>query len=327
MYCHLSASIDKLAIRIINFKKILKIRQLQDLEIFVTAADNGGLSAAARQLGISPAVASAALKRLESDLHTALFVRTTRSIRLTLAGERFLARCRTLLEGLREAEEELALGHARVQGSLQISMPSDLGRNVLLPWLDTFQMRYPAVHLHLQTSDRIADIYRQPVDIAIRYGRPPDSGLVALPLLTENRRVLCASPAYLALHGEPASPHALADHNCLCFMLDEALYDRWRFWKNDKETTVSVRGNRVTDDSDLVRRWAVAGHGIAYRARLDVAQDIADGRLRIVCPDWTGENVPLTFVCADRRQLSPAVRLLRDFLQERCREVLDTTVG
>lgn len=297
----------------------MKIKNLQDLEIFVRIADNGGLTAAARLLDLSPAVASAALKRLEADLGVLLFVRTTRSMRLTLEGERFLARCRPLLEGLREAEDEAAAGHEVIRGQLQISMPSDLGRNVVLPWLDEFQEQHPGLHLRVQMSDRIADVFRQPVDIAIRYGKPPDSGLVALPLIQENRRVLCAAPAYLERHGTPASPADLVAHNCLCFRLGEAIYNRWSFRKGEREIVVDVGGNRITEDSDVVSRWAIAGYGICYRSRIDLIRHIAAGRLRVVCEDWLGESVPLYLVCADRRQLSPTVRLLREFIEEKFR--------
>jgi DNA-binding transcriptional LysR family regulator len=287
---------------------------LRDLELFVTTAAQGGLSAAARLLDISPAVASASLKRLETDLGTALFVRTTRSMRLTVAGERLLARCRPLLDGLREAEEELRASETTIEGQLQISMPSDLGRHVVLPWLNDFQALHPGIRLRLQLTDRLADIYREPVDIALRFGKPRDSGMVALPLLEDNRRVLCAAPAYLARRGVPASPRELAVHNCLCFMVDETVNDRWRFRKGDEEIEVAVRGDRVADDSEIVRRWALDGLGLCYRSRIDVQADLARGALRIVCADWEGNNQPLYMMLADRRQVSPAVRMLREFL-------------
>lgn len=292
----------------------MRIRNLQDLELFVATAEHGGLSAAARLLDISPAVASAALKRLETDLDTPLFVRTTRSMRLTLAGERLLARARPLLDGLRDAEEELAAGHDKVEGQLQISMPSDLGRHVVLPWLNEFQARHPDVRLRLQLTDRLADIYREPVDIALRFGKPPESGMVALPLLQDNPRVLCAAPSYLARRGVPASPHDLSGHNCLCFMLDDTVNDRWRFRKGEEEIEVTVQGDRVAGDSEIVRRWALDGLGLCYRSRIDVQADLSSGRLRIVCPEWAGNNVPLYMVLANRKQVSPAVRVLREFL-------------
>jgi DNA-binding transcriptional LysR family regulator len=292
----------------------VKIRHLQDLELFVATAEQGGLSAAARLLDLSPAAASASLKRLETDLAAALFVRTTRSMRLTLAGERLLARARPLLDGLRDAEDDVAAGQDRVEGQLQISMPSDLGRHVVLPWLNEFQARHPDVRLRLQLTDRLADIYREPVDIALRFGEPPDSGMVALPLLPDNPRVLCAAPAYLARRGVPASPHELVDHNCLCFMTDDAINDRWRFRKGSEEIEIAVQGDRVADDSEIVRRWALAGLGLCHRSRIDVQADLASGRLRVVCPAWAGVNVPLYMVLANRKQVSPAVRVLRAFL-------------
>ena len=243
-------------------------------------------------------------------------------MRLTVAGERLLARCRPLLDGLREAEEELRAGENAIEGQLQISMPSDLGRHVVLPWLNAFQARHPRVRLRLQLTDRLADIYREPVDIALRFGKPRESSMVALPLLENNRRVLCAAPAYLARHGAPASPHDLAAHNCLCFMVDETVNDRWRFRKGDEEIDVTVRGDRVADDSEIVRRWALDGLGLCYRSRIDVQADLARGALRIVCADWEGNNQPLYMVLANRRQVSPAVRLLREFLVERVQEMV-----
>lgn len=268
-----------------TFKIILKITNLQDLEIFVATASGGGLSAAARLLGLSPAVTSAALKRLEVRLGVALFVRTTRNMRLTIEGERLLARAQLVLETLRAAEHEATARQAVIEGRVHLSVPSDLGRNQVLEWLNDFQQQYPAVHLRLQLSDRLANIYREPVDMAIRFGNLPDSSMVGLPLISENPRVLCASPAYLSSHGMPASPHELKNHNCLCFMLDETVYNRWGFSKEGAAIVVPVTGDRSADDSDVVRRWALAGHGIAYRSRIDVAADIASGRLRQVCAD------------------------------------------
>ncbi|MGP6219051.1 LysR family transcriptional regulator, partial [Pseudomonas paraeruginosa] len=169
-----------------------------DLQVFVHTSDSGSLSAAARQLDISPAVASAALKRLESELEVRLFARSTRSLRLTPEGDAFLLHARASLRSLEEGRRLLQGGKDQIAGVLQLSAPSDFGRNLLLPWLDEFQARYPRLSLRLLLGDRVADLYRQPVDVAIRYGAPADSSLVALPLAADNRRVLCAAPAYLA---------------------------------------------------------------------------------------------------------------------------------
>lgn len=296
---------------------------LKDLEIFVRTAQAGSLSAAARQLDLSPAVASASLKRLEKSLGVRLFIRSTRSQRLSHEGEVYLKHCQQALQLLADGKEALVSGHEAVGGVIQLSIPSDLGRNILLPMLDGFQAQYPGLQLHIQITDRVADIYRQPVDVSLRYGKPPDSRLVAIPLLASNRRVLCASPGYLAQHPAPLMPTDLSEHNCLCFTLGDYVHDRWRFYSAGTETQVSVSGDRMSDDGDVVRRWALAGWGVAYKSLLDVHRELLDGRLVALCRDWEGEPAPLNLICADRRQLSPAVRLLRQFLQEQLVRLLD----
>lgn len=290
---------------------------LQDLEVFVRAVDAGSLSGAARQLGVTPAAASAAVKRLEAELQAPLLVRSTRSLRLTPQGELFLAHCRQALELLATGRDAVQGGQQVMRGLLQLSLPSDLGRNVILAWLDAFQAQHPQVTLRVQLSDRLADIYRQPVDLAVRYGAPSDSSLIALPLAAFNRRVLCAAPAYLARAGYPGTPQELERHNCLCYILGEELHSVWRFEREGEVATVTVRGDRMADDGEAVRRWAVAGHGIAYKSALDVADDLQTGRLVRLCGEWQGEAAPLNLLCADRRQLSPVVQALRGFLTER----------
>ncbi|MNV65388.1 HTH-type transcriptional regulator DmlR [compost metagenome] len=186
--------------------------------------------------------------------------------------------------------------------------------------MDDFQTQYPRVSFQVRISDRLADLYRQPVDIAIRYGTPNDSGLVALPLAEHNRRVVCASPAYLARHGVPQTPADLRRHNCLSFVLGETLHDRWAFEHEGTATTVPVKGDRVGDDGDLVRRWALAGHGVAYKSRYDVLADLRAGRLVALLPDYVTEPSPLYLLCVHRMLLSPAVKRMREFLQERFRQ-------
>ncbi len=260
--------------------------RFEDLRIFVAAADHGSFSAAARELDLTPAVASAALKRLELTLETRLFVRSTRSLRLTSDGERYLEYARAALSTLQAGQNALARDKTAISGTLSVSIPSDLGRNVLLPWLDEFQLRHPRVSFQVRISDRLADLYRQPVDIALRYGTPNDSSLVALPLGEHNRRVVCASPAYFARHGMPQAPADLRRHNCLCFVLGESLHDRWTFERGGASQVVPVKGDRVGDDGDLVRRWALAGHGVAYKSRYDVLGDLRAGRLVEALPDY-----------------------------------------
>ncbi|WP_439859754.1 LysR family transcriptional regulator [Pseudomonas sp. MBLB4136] len=296
--------------------------RFDDLQLFVRTAQSGSLSAAARLLDISPAVASAALKRLEQQLEVRLFVRSTRSLRLTAEGELFLGHARLALQSLEEGRLQLAGNKAEISGQLQLSAPSDFGRNTLLPWLDEFQQGHPRLQLRLLLGDRVSDLFREPVDIALRYGTPEDSSLVALPVAPDNSRVLCAAPAYLARHGEPQTPEALAAHNCLLYMLGGRLHDRWCFQDGKREQSLTVGGDRCSDDADVVRRWAVAGFGLVYKSWLDVAADVQAGRLKVLLKQWRGEATPLNLICAHRAQLSRPVHLLREFVQARCAELL-----
>jgi len=298
------------------------VLRLDDLTVFVRTADRGSLSAAARELEISPALASAAVKRLEGELGLRLFARTTRSLRLTEEGEHYLGNAREALRLLKEGHDALIQGQETLGGTLKISMPSDLGRNMLVGWLDLFQAHYPKVSFQLSISDRVSDMYRQPVDLAIRYGRQDDSSLVALPLAPDNRRVLVASPDYIRQHGRLKDLNELLRHNCLRFMVDEVVHDRWTFQRDAaaEPLTLHVSGNRSADDADVVRRWAVAGLGIAYKSRLDLADDIRSGRLQILMPEILGEPAPLNMLCMHRAQITPTVLQLRDFLRTCCEQ-------
>lgn len=291
--------------------------RLEDLAIFVCAADNGSLSAAARQHDVTPAVASAAMKRLEGELGARLLTRSTRSLRLTPDGERYLQYARNTLAEVNAGRDAVAHGRRMVGGNLSLSVPSDLGRNLMHPWLDEFQKQHPAVTLQLRISDRVADMFRQPVDVAIRYSPPEDSSLVALPLEMDNRRVLCASPDYFARHGKPRTPADLRQHNCLRYLLSDTLHSRWSFTKDGALTQVSVNGDRVCDDGELVHRWAADGRGIAFKSRLDILGDLRSGRLVTALDDYLGEPAPLNLVCTHRMTLSPTVKALRELLTER----------
>ena len=294
--------------------------RLDDLQVFVRTADRGSLSAAAREIGISPALASAAVKRLEGELGLRLFVRTTRSLSLTAEGTQYLEHAREALRLLRAGSDALAAGKDSFGGTLKIAMPSDLGRNLLLGWLDAFQRRHPKLHYQLSVSDRLADMVRQQVDVAIRYGEQDDSSLVAMPIAPANDRVLVASRAYLQEHGPVLSLDDLQRHNCLRFALEDGLHDRWTFYRlpQREQVSVQVSGNRSADDADLVRRWAVAGLGVAYKSRLDLHEDLAAGRLQALLPEVAGEAAPLHLVCMHRAQVTPVVLQLRDFLREQC---------
>jgi len=288
--------------------------RLEDLEIFVRAADAGNLSAAARMLDCSPAVASAALARLEEALGQRLLVRSTRHAKLSVAGERYLPFAREALQAIEAGRAKLAGTQPSLTGRLQISAPSDFGRHLLRTWLDEFQERHPALELRLHVGDRLSDLFREPVDVAIRYGTIHDADLVALALLPSIRRVAVAAPAYLARNPGLASPQELIHHACLLYTVGERVNNRWSFTQGDHTEFVTVQGSRVADDGDVVRKWAIDAHGVACLSWLDVAADISSGCLVHLLPDWLGEIVPLHFVCAHRAQLSPTLSALRAHL-------------
>ncbi|NGN98713.1 LysR family transcriptional regulator [Grimontia sp. S25] len=296
------------------------MKTLQDFRIFMETARHGSLSEVARQMDMTPAATSAAVKRLEAEIGAPLFVRSTRHLRLTQDGEAFLKHCEQAVALIEDSAEAIRSGASVIRGTLMLSAPSDLGRNALLGWMDEFMAIHPEIEIRLQLSDRIANIYNQPVDLALRYGEPPDSSLIALPIYSENCRVLCASPAYLEQHGTPDSPEDLKHHQCLRFMVGETIQSQWPFWKDDVYVSVGVKGNRTSDDGEAVTRWALAGHGIAYKSKLDIKAQLDSKELVHVCPEWKGQHAPLNLICADRRLLSPAVKALQVFLTEKCQQ-------
>ncbi|MEH6712043.1 MAG: LysR family transcriptional regulator [Paraglaciecola polaris] len=299
------------------------MKNLQDLRIFCETAQQGSLSACARKMDLSPAVVSASLKRLEAELGILLFIRSTRSIRLTQKGEQFLRHCKEALAIMAEATTAMHTEDAELSGIIQLSAPSDLGRNILLPWLDDFMQIHPKLEVRLQLSDSQADLYSQPVDLALRYGKPKDSALIAIPIAPGNVPVLCASPDYVQQNGAPTTLQELTRHNCLCHGHNDTLHTRWAFYKGDKSVTIDVRGNRQCKDGDITRKWAVAGKGIARKSRLDIAHDLITGRLIELSVDgWQGECFPLNLVCAERRLLSPTVNAFKNHLNERVNMLL-----
>ena len=295
--------------------------RVDDLQLFIRTAALGSFSRAAREIDLLPGQAAAAVARLERELDLRLFVRTTRSLRLTAEGALYLPYAQQVLATLREGQARVQGEDAALHGTLQVAAPSDLGRNLLLPWLSAFRREHPRLHLHLQLSDQVSDVFRDPVDIAFRLGRFDDASYVALPLLAGNRRVLVASPDYLRIHGAPASLEALSDHACLLYHLGGRTHDRWSFEQEGRRSLVGVRGALQCDDADVVRRWAVAGEGIAYKSWLDVADDVRAHRLQVLL-GGRGESLPLNLVCPHRKQFSPAVRQLHAFLQQRLQPML-----
>lgn len=296
--------------------------RLEDLTLFVRAAALGSFSEAAREVGLPPAQVSAAIKRLETHLNIRLFARSTRSLRLTPEGETWLPFATQMLDTLHAGLQQIQTPEDEVRGTLQIAVPSDLGRNLLLSVFQAFRQRHPALRLRILFSDSLTDVFKDPVDVAFRYGNNDDASFISLPVASENRRVLVASPEWIARHEVPKTPDELRQHDVLTYILRGRVYDRWTFLRDGQMQEVQVNSSVMSDDAEVIRRLAIAGEGIANKSWLDVSDDIAQGRLNIILPDYQGDKVPLNMICPHRKQLSTAVRLLYDAVSEKCATIM-----
>ncbi|WP_202304502.1 LysR family transcriptional regulator [Dryocola clanedunensis] len=297
--------------------------RLEDLTLFVRASALNSFSETAREAGLQPAQVSTAIKRLEKILNVRLFARSTRSLRLTPEGENWLPYAIEALQALETGMEQIQPANDEVRGVLQIAVPSDLGRNIMLRVFQAFRHRHPALQLKILFSDQIADVFKDPVDIAFRYGINDDASFVALPLAPNNRRVIVASPGYLERFGEPKTIADLTHHNALTYLLKGRVFDKWTFTQDGNVHHVAVKGSMMSDDAEVIRRLAISGEGIAFKSWLDVSEDVAAGRLKVLLEQYQGDAVPLSLICPHRKQLSATVRLLHEAVKQRCDALLE----
>lgn len=292
--------------------------RLGDIRLFAEAAELGSLTAAGRKLGLTPAAASARLAKLEASVATRLFERSTRQLRLTEEGRLYLNCCRQALQALDDADAMLQHGRNVASGKVRLSTTSDFGRNLLLDWLDDFNALYPDVTFALTASDSSSNLWQEEIDLAIRFAAPPDGALIAR-RLAANRRVLCASPDFIARHGVPAAPNDLARFPCIVITIASGPMNQWRFTRGDDTQvyTVPLATARETNDGALLREWAIRGYGIALKSIWDIADDVRAGRLKVLLPDWRHHDAPLHALYHSKRYMAPRVRTLLDFLIER----------
>src|SRR5882757_3305765 len=222
------------------------MNNLGDIRLFVETANLGGLSAAGRKLGLSPAAASARLVKLEASLNARLFERTTRQLRLTEEGRMYLAHCQQAIQALDDARAALQAGRSVVRGKVRVSATSDFGRHVLKGWLDEFNVLYPEVTFALALSDSLSNLVQDDIDLVIRFGVPPDSSLVAR-RLAPNRRALCASPEYLSIHGIPEHPRDLERFNYIVLSSTSGSANEWRFNRGNETETFTVPLERARE--------------------------------------------------------------------------------
>lgn len=285
---------------------------LGDLEIFSRVVAAGSMSAAGRALGLSPAVVSKRVRRLEERLGTRLFQRTTRQIALTEAGQGFYERIAGVLAGIEEAEAFVSGRSGAARGTLRLSAPTSFGRMHIAPHLKGFMDAHPELTLNIVLTDEFSDIVGGGFDLAIRIGELSDSSLVAR-RLAPVRRVLCAAPAYLQRHGMPETLDDLARHLCL----PQHTQDVWRLEGPAGGVAHRPNGPLVTNSSEVVREAVLSGMGIALRSTWDVGAELRSGRLVQVLPGYEGSrNVVLSAVYPSRQFLPAKVRLFIDYLAE-----------
>ena len=283
-----------------------------DLEIFARVVAAGSMSAAGRELGLSPAVVSKRLRRLEDRLGTRLLQRTTRQIALTEAGQGFYERVVAILAGVEEAEAFVSRRSALARGTLKISAPTSFGRMHIAPHLTPFMKANPDLSVNMLLSDDLVDIVGDGFDVAIRIAELADSSLVARKLAPV-RRVLCASPDYLDEHGIPQTLADLDEHNCLTHQTS----DSWRLEGPEGPVTVRPEGNLATNSSEVIREAVLAGLGIALRSTWDVGGELSSGKLVHLLPDYHGStNTGIYAIYPSRQFLPVKVRLFIDYFAE-----------
>ena len=293
------------------------MERLDDLALFLRVLDQGSISAAARSLDLSPAVASQRLARLEKELGVRLLHRTTRRLHPTPEGLALAEQGRGLVEDLDALVGSLRQSGELVSGTLTVTTSATFGRLHLSPLLLEFMALHPKVRVNVDLNDRVVDLVTAGFDLAVRVGALADSTLVAR-RLAANQRVLVASPHCLALRGTPQVPADLAQHDCLILTGANGRQDRWTMGDGrGGETTVQVQGRLESNFGELLRDAAVAGSGIALHSTWHVADDLKAGRLQVLLPDYPLSATGIWAVMPQRRLVPPRVRAFVDFLAGR----------
>ncbi|RMX06877.1 LysR family transcriptional regulator [Corticibacter populi] len=290
--------------------------QISLFRLFITIADNGSLVAAARSLAIAPSVATLGLQRLEEMVGVVLVTRTTRRLSLTPEGERFLLDCRRILTEIQEAMDSLS-DSGPLRGDIRVTATSDFGRNSLAPVIDGFMRCHPEVRMSLFLSDSVLDLTEAGFDVALRMGSPSklhsDNRL-----LVRGTRQVCASPDYWKQKGKPSHPNDLLHHNCMVLARPDAPQSQWHFQDGSRDFAVRVSGDRTANEGNTLRNWAIAGAGVVLKSSIDIAADVAEGRLVPVLEEYelAEPNLyNLYAVVAPGRRQSRRIRAFVDYLQ------------
>lgn len=286
---------------------------LDNLRLFVTIVEKGGLSAAGRELGLSPATVSERLGVIEKYYGASLLTRSTRSFRLTEEGQQLLQGARRLLADADDLHSAIRLGSQQMSGPIRLTAPIDLGQSRIVPLLDRFLDEHPQVSIDLHLSDSFIDLVAQGFDFAVRYGALADSSLKAR-RIGDNRHVVCAAPAYLEKHGVPRHPDELAQHDCILMRFGGNLKHRWSFLIDGERRSVAVQGRRIANNGELARRWCLQGGGVVQKSVWDVQDDLAAGRLIELLPEFSAGSNALQVVYPSSNAQPRRVRALIELI-------------
>jgi DNA-binding transcriptional LysR family regulator len=292
----------------------------QAMRVFAKVVELESFSRAAERLGISATAASRQVADLEARLGVRLLHRTTRRLYLTDNGRGYYEQCAQILNDLDEAELAISSAAGRPQGLLRVAAPVSFGIQHLTPLFLDYMERYPEVKLDVSLADRMVDLVEEGYDLALRITQELKTTLVAR-TLAQMRLAVCAAPAYLERRGVPRTPEDLRHHECLCYTYD-AIRGNWEFEGPTGRLRVSVQGTFSTNNGDSLRAAALAGRGIIQEPTFQVGEDLRQGRLLRLLPEYPVPSLTLYAVYPSRRYLSPKVRTFVDFLVERIAEPL-----
>ncbi|MGQ9425082.1 LysR family transcriptional regulator [Gilvimarinus sp. F26214L] len=292
------------------------MERLTDIALFLRVVELGSISAAARSLDLSPAVASQRLKRLEQELEVRLLHRSTRRLHVTPEGHLLVERGRALLDDMEDLTAALRSSAQGATGTLRVALPPGFGRQYISPLLPDFLARHPGMGLNVHLSDELVDLVGEGFDLAIRIGELADSSLVAQRLAID-RRVICASPDYLRRRGIPKTPADLAEHDCLLLTTHPEDHHTWHLHDlQGRSHSVRVKGSVQANEGALLSQAAVAGLGVAQHSVWHIHEQLCNGTLVQVLPDFRLPETAIYAVMPQRRLVPARVQAFVTYLKE-----------
>lgn len=287
----------------------------QEMQVFVAVVDERGFASAARRLNLSAPSVTRAVSALESRLGATLLTRTTRSVYVTEAGRRFAEDCRRILAELQEAEESASGTQAAPRGQLTVTAPVLFGEMFVTPLLVEFLKRHAAIQVKALLVDRVVNMADEGIDVAIRIGNLPDSGLNTV-RVGEVRRVICASPAFLAAHARPTHPEQLLTMPVVASS-SSGLVSEWQFAEGDRPIRINVEPRLLVSANQAAIQAAVLGYGFARVLSYQIANRVANGELEIVLQNFELPPLPIHLVYQATRKMSAKLAAFIDFCAAR----------